>query len=615
MNRALQVALLSWVALSGCQREPVSAVAPGSASPAAAANARSWQRLVGILQYLEADYPSAVQSGKASELEEQAAFISEARAVAAELGRGGHFAEERLTSIEKRISAGQDPDGVSRDCGELVEDLVLAGGLARSPRHPPDLKKGAELFQTSCAACHGYHGDGQVEIAETMNPRPANFQSAKVMDGLTPYKAFNVLTFGITGTPMPSFVGLDEEERWELAYYLFTLRQGPCGHAPPKVTLEKLATATDEQLAAQYGVAEVACLRQRPPHLDEEESLLLARGQIEQAMKLSAAGDHSGARRLVLDAYLQGLEPVEPRLRSRNAGLVDELEAGFQQTRLAAERSSPHFADQGHQLLTLIDRTRRGTQAGGFWSVFWMALLILVREGFEATIVIAALLAVLAKMEHRELARVVHYGWISALVAGAVAFVFGRELLAGANREWMEGLMGLFAAGMLVYAAVWLNARSNIRKFMGELREKMKGALGNGSVAGLFVISFTSVFRESFETAIFLQGLSIDSPHGVIWGAVGGLAGLLALVLFVNRVGYRLPMKPLFAASTVLLLVTAVVLLGKGLHALQEVGALPLHPWVGLFQLDALGIYPDAVSLVPQMVLAVLPAAWMRIRR
>jgi high-affinity iron transporter len=142
----------------------------------------------------------------------------------------------------------------------------------------------------------------------------------------------------------------------------------------------------------------------------------------------------------------------------------------------------------------------------------------------------------------------------------------------------------------------------------------MQGALGRGSMAGLFFISFTAVLRESFETAIFLQGLALDSPAGVAWGAAAGVVALLALVLFVNRMGYKLPMKTLFNASTVVLVVTAVMLLGKGLHALQEVGALPLVP-LRLVTVDLLGIYPDAVSLVPQVLLAAVPLTLVVLRR
>ena len=142
----------------------------------------------------------------------------------------------------------------------------------------------------------------------------------------------------------------------------------------------------------------------------------------------------------------------------------------------------------------------------------------------------------------------------------------------------------------------------------------MKGSLGGGSTAGLFTIAFTAVLRESFETALFLQGLTLDSPRGVAWGTVGGVVLLLGFVIFVKKVGFRLPMKTLFKASTVLLVVTAVILLGKGLHALQEVGYVPLEP-VPFITLDFLGLYPDAVSLLPQLLLALAPLVYWLLRR
>jgi high-affinity iron transporter len=435
------------------------------------------------------------------------------------------------------------------------------------------------------------------------------------MGGLTPYKAFNTTSFGVPGTAMPSYPTLSEEERWSLAFFVFTLRQPPCEGTPPSASLERLANSTDDDLVKEYGQQHLACLRRKLPDADEERSLLLARAGIEEAMRQGAAGNAAAAKAALLDAYLNGVEPVEPKLRSRDPELVLRMEKAFLQARLAAESGSPHLQDEGRELISVLDQARRSTgSAADLLSTMWLTLLIMLREGFEATIIVAALLAALKKMKATEHIRVVQAGWISALVVGAISYALGRHLLAGAQREWMEGLAALLAVAMLVYAALWLNARSNMSQFMGELRQKMQGALGRGSMAGLFFISFTAVLRESFETAIFLQGLALDSPAGVAWGALLGVVAILVLVLFVNRMGYRLPMKTLFNASTVVLVVTAVMLLGKGLHSLQEVGALPLVP-LRFITVDLLGIYPDAVSLVPQGVLAAAPIVWVLLRR
>ena len=270
----------------------------------------------------------------------------------------------------------------------------------------------------------------------------------------------------------------------------------------------------------------------------------MARNGVDGAMKQAASGDMKGARDSLLDAYLNGVEPVEPRLRARDPGLVAAIEQSFLKARLAAEQGSPSVQDE---------------------AVDWAS-----RRACEL-------------------------------------------ILKHAGGELVEGVMSLLAVGMLLYAALWLNARSNVRKFMGQLRAAMQGAAGRGSAAGLFAIAFTAMFRESLETAIFLQGLAIDSASGALWGTAAGAVALISLVLFISRVGYRLPMKPLFNASTVLLVATAVVLLGKGVHAVQEVGLLPLAP-IRMVEVEALGVFPDAYSFVPQLVLALVPLVWVLAR-
>lgn len=578
-------------------------------TPAPAGNADAWHRLVGILSYLEADYPLAVETQSEFELNEQRSFIEDAVATAQELGPAGAEFVPRLEAVREKVLRAADPDFVSRECGELAAELVKAGGLARSPKQRPDLQMGEALFAVNCAVCHGPEGKAEpTEITTPMDPPPANFHDPERIGALTPYKAFNTLSHGVLGTAMPSFTGaLTEQERWSLAFFVFTLRQPGCDHTPPKVTLERLATATDGELAADYGEQEVACLRRNIPDLDEERALLTARTGVEDALRLAAGGDFDGARNALLDGYLKGFEIVEPRLSGRDAALVRKIEEGFVDTRLAAEQRDPRFRAEANALLGLIDQARAArADAQSFLSVFWLSLLILLREGFEAMVVVAALLAVLKKMHQEQHARLVHAGWISAAITGVAAFFFARQLIDGSRRELMEGVVALIAVAMLVYAALWLNAKVNTRKFMGELRSKMSHALGRNSRIGLFAIAFTAMLRESFETALFLQGLAIDSAQGTLWGALAGVVVLAGLVLFTRRVGFRLPMKTLFTGSTVLLLATAVMLLGKGLRALQETGLLALAP-LGRFQVDFLGIYADAWTLLPQLALAVAP--------
>lgn len=578
-----------------------------SGAPPSVSTGSDAAHLVSILQYLESDYPAAVTSNDAGELEEQRSLSAEALGAVGGLPQLSAFVP-RVAAINARVQKAADGPGVGADCASLVEDLIAATGMARTPSAPPDLTQGARLFADNCAACHGATGRGDGPAATALSPKPANFHSDEVMSGLTPFKAFNVVRFGVKGTAMIPFDKLDEKQRWALAFYLFSLRQPACDHAPARVSLDALANATDADLAKANGAAEVACLRHTLPELDAPALLAAAHARVEQAARLANDGDTRGAESTVLDAYLTNIEPIEPWLRAHGADVVPQLEASFTATRAALQERDPRAQADVKELLTLLDRAAGSHAAATSQSVFWFAMLVIVREGFEATVIIAALLAVLKKRKELTRARWVHGGWISALCVGAVVFAVGRKVLAGAMNEKLEGCMAFVAVAMILHAAFWVNARGQTRKTMGELRDKTAGALDRGALA-LFGIAFLAMFRESFEVAVFLEALSIDAPAAVVWGATAGVLLLLALVYAVGRGGMRLPMTTLFRASTVVLVVTAVVLLGQGIHSFEEVGILPSHP-MPFLRIEFLGIYPDRLGALAQMALAALPLAW-----
>ena len=161
---------------------------------------------------------------------------------------------------------------------------------------------------------------------------------------------------------------------------------------------------------------------------------------------------------------------------------------------------------------------------------------------------------------------------------------------------------------MLLHAALWLNARTTTRRTMGELRGRTQHALDRGALA-LFAIAFLAMFRETFETTVFLEALSIDAPSAVVWGASSGSRAAAGLVFAVSRLGLRLPMTTLFKISTVVLVVTAVVLLGQGIHSFEEVGILPSRP-MPFLRIEFLGIYPDQIGLLAQLAVALAPILW-----
>jgi high-affinity iron transporter len=581
-------------------------VRPASDTPKTAGS--DAQQLVAILQYLESDYPRAVASMDAGELAEQRSLSAEARSTALRL-RGAERFAARIASLDERVSRSEDPVGVSADCASLVDEVIAAAGLSRAPSVPPDLSEGARLFQENCVTCHGATGHGDGVAAAGLVPKPSDFHSDAVMDSLTPYKVFNVIRFGVKGTAMAPVGHIDEVERWALSFYVLTLRQPPCDHSPSSVTLDDLANRSDAELARSNGVGEVACLRRKLPQLDASALVAAARTRVQQAKIMAGGGDARGAESAILEAYLSDIEPAEPWLRAHHPDVVGPLESSVIATRAALQQRDPRAGEEVVRLLALLDRATGAPVAKATAvSVFWFALLVIVREGSEAAVIIAALLAVVKKRKQFSRARFVHAGWLSAVAVGAIVFAAARNLLAGAMNERLEGCLALVAAAMLLHAALWLNARTTTRRTMGELRGRTHHALDRGALA-LFAIAFLAMFRESFETTVFLEALSVDAPSAVVWGAAAGAALLLGLVFAVSRLGLRLPMKPLFRVSTGMLLATAIVLLGEGIHSFEEVGILPSKP-MRFIQIDFLGIYPDRIGLLSQLAVILALILW-----
>jgi len=565
------------------------------------------EHLVAILQYLESDYPTAVASGNESEFAEQRSLSSEAVSIASRLSLDPSFTA-RVAAIDVRVRQTADGARVGADCASLIDDLVVSAHVARAPATPPDLGEGAHLFSVACASCHGASGQGDGPAAAGLSPRPASFHSDEVMGTLTPFKAQSVIRFGVKGTAMVPFDAFDEKQRWALAFYVFTLRQPPCDHAAIRMHLDELANRTDAELGAQTDAREVACLRRNLPTVDPPMLIAAARSRLEAALHLARQGDARGAEGAVLDAYLNDIEPIEPWLRARDAEVVAQLEASFTTSRAALRDRDPNALEDLARLTLLLDRAAGTRTVSTKVSVFWFALLVIVREGFEAAVIIAALLAVLKKRKQGLRARWVHAGWLSALAVGGGVFVLGRRVIAGALSEKMEGYLAIVAVAMLLHAAIWLNARTTTRQAMGQLRVRAHGALDGGALA-LFGIAFLAMFRETFETAVFLEALSIDAPSAVAWGAAAGAVLLLGLVFGVSQFGLRLPMRQLFQASTAILVATAIMLLGQGIHSFEEIGMLPSSP-MPFVRIEFLGVYPDRLGLLAQLVLSILVVTW-----
>lgn len=242
----------------------------GAAPVAAADEAR---RLVALLDYLSSDYKNAVQDGKIlsqDEYGEMQEFAKRSLDLLVQLKKSeqGDKAgiEQDLKTLSKHVENKGDARAVAALAQRAKEKLIAAYKIVPYPRRLPALADGKKLYLENCAQCHGETGKGDGTGRESMKPKtplPANFTDPERIGGLSPFKAFNTASFGIDGTAMASFAALSEEQRWQVAFYLFSLRfsedsakTGATLIQSKKVpdelrTVAMLATHSDEQLLEQ----------------------------------------------------------------------------------------------------------------------------------------------------------------------------------------------------------------------------------------------------------------------------------------------------------------------------------------------------------------------------
>ena len=278
---------------------------------------------------------------------------------------------------------------------------------------------------------------------------------------------------------------------------------------------------------------------------------------------------------------------------------------------------------RAEELAALLERAGAGARAPvSTASLFVDSLLIIVREGFEAILILGALIAYLTKVGAAD-RRVLIWSGAGAAVAASVALAaVARWLIpmSGAFREALEGITMLLATVVLFAASYWLISKAEARHWQAFVRARLEGALGSGRGTALVLVSFLVVFREGFETVLFYQALALRADDvraglsAVASGFAVGVAVLAVVWVALVRWGLRIPMRPFFAITGALLYLLAFKFAGAGVRELQEAGWVSVTP-AALPDLaalgDWLGVYPFAEPLLAQGLLLAALAGGM----
>ncbi len=323
-----------------------------------------------------------------------------------------------------------------------------------------------------------------------------------------------------------------------------------------------------------------------------------------------------------LSAYLDGFEMIEQQLAAVDGDLMRVAEADFMAVREAIDRNqgAERVSERVATARTSLAEAAEALSGDGLSpaATFSASFFILFREGLEALLVVAALLTFTRKANAVSATRHIHLGWIAALVAGGLTWYAANSLVtfSGASREMTEGVAGVVAALILFYVGFWMHSNSNSQKWMGYIRSKVDDALGSGTVWVLTFVAFISVYREIFETILFYQALwsqvTSATQAFLFYGIAAAVASLAVVCVLFFRVGMRLPLSLFFRVTSLVLLVLSVVLLGRGIAALQEAGVLSAY-YLGVPTIEWLGFFPTVQGVAAQVLAVLLGVVlWLR---
>ena len=338
------------------------------------------------------------------------------------------------------------------------------------------------------------------------------------------------------------------------------------------------------------------------------------------------SGDAKAGKDKVNEAYYKQYEitGMEKQVMSRISGSrVSAVEMEFSLLKKAMTDDDSAAVDEHYATLsnyiredanTLDGYTGKSAEDSGsspWLAQFLPSFLVILREGMEAILVVAAVLAYLAKAGHKNKAGVVWAGVGLALVLSVgLAFLFSYVTsLAGANQELLEGLAALFAVVMLIWASNWMINKSSNKAWDQYIKAQTDASLSSGSLIGLAFISFLAVLREGAETMLFyapIVAAAGDNVHYVWIGLAVGLAVLVVIYLLIQFAAVRIPLRPFFTITSLLMALMAVSFTGAGIGELQEADVVSLTPISGFPTFDLLGIYPRVENLAAQAFVLVV---------
>lgn len=589
------------------------------------------QALLQMVDYMGVDYPEAVEGGQVVNEFEYAEMMEFAERITDEVNQlEASPVLEDLKGISSELTDAvfsiAPPFMISEQTQAIRRLLMSNYDIELTPKLAPDMARAEQLYMDQCASCHGETGHGDGFASANMEPAATDFHDLERAMQRSVYGLYNTITLGVEGTSMSPWPNLDDDERWTLAFYVGSLIEdqnmivnGQVAWNSEPIDLTEAVTLSPAEMSGvrESGDALAFWIRKFPENLfaGQASPLNVARELLAASLQSYFDGNQADARDQAITAYLEGFELIEAPLSNVDSDLMYRAEGAMISYRqaiaagIAPEELQVHYDN----VLTLLNESATALSGDALSPsvAFTGSLIILLREGLEIILVLAAIFTFLVKSDRHDALKYVHAGWIAALVAGVATWAVSNYLftISGATREITEGITALVAAAILMYVGFWMHRNANAKRWAAYIKSQLEDALDKKTLWTLAIVSFLAVYREIFEIILFYQALwaqvHADAHSAVFYGAGLAIVMLVLTTWVIFKFGMKLPLSTFFNVSAILLVLLAFIFAGKGIAALQEAGRVASTAVPGP-TIELLGVYPNAQSLGLQAVVIVL---------
>ena len=338
---------------------------------------------------------------------------------------------------------------------------------------------------------------------------------------------------------------------------------------------------------------------------------------VDQAVSVYETGDYEGARDLVNSAYYgiyekDGLENVMRSSVSAKETSLTEYQFYKVKKSMKNGESLETVKQETEKLKSMVNdnvKALENAHGSSGWAAFLPAYLILLREGLEAILVLVAIIAYLKRANDEKHLGTVYNFSIAAVVASFIsAYLFNTILnntTGGMSREVLEGATALFAVAVLLLTSAWLGGKASKDNWKQYIDGLVKESITHGTARALGMAAFLAVYREGAEVILFYQALFNNAAADVtmIWAGFGAGCVTLAVIFYGMQQGIlKIPLRPFFLFTSILMFLLAVTFVGGGIEELQEGGVIGITRFEGWPTFDVLGIFPTAETLGAQLL-------------